>query len=496
MSSTPEDNTQHVVENGSDRSTESGTSLEVKIAGDGSLATLIVPERFDPDELDMTLVLRCVKERGVTLDEENRGRLEELVKSFCDDPRRIEQVIARATPPEDGIDGRLEWVDCFDPEQQTSPAQQIEPEGRVDFYNQVSYISIEHGDHIATIIQPTEGKDGCDVTGASIPAKPGKPTDVKIDSSLTVAEDGRVLAQTAGVLEFNDRTLAIARLMEVSECVDFSTGNINFDGSVHVREGVRDRFVVKTTENLAVDGLVEAATIVTGKDFHCRRGMAAKDRGQILVGGDAHVGYLNNVRGRVRGHLFVRRELMDCELIVGKSLSSSQGTIVGGRVIVTGPAEVAGLGSGGGTPTQLVLGEVPLLASQVHRLDMLIRESRAEMERLRDPGDGGGPVPEGRLPTAVQAKLARLLQTIEECTRKREELVGQIPALRSVNLLVNKVIRAKVQVRIADREFLFEDDVKGPVKIEWDARRQIIFRRGDGEAGPIFDYAREINLAA
>lgn len=496
MSSTPDDNTQHVAENEGDRSVESTPSLEVKVAGDQSLATLIIPERFDPDQLDVTLVMRCVDERGVILDEENKARLEEIVNSFRDDPRRIEQVIARATPPVEGEDGRLEWMEGFDPEEDARPARQDDPQGRVDFYSQVSYISIETGDHVATIIQPTEGENGRDVTGASIPAKPGKPTDVKADSSLIVAEDGRVLAQTAGVLEFNDHTLAIARLMEVSDCVDFSTGNINFDGSVHVREGVRDRFVVKTTENLAVDGLVEAATIITGKDFHCRRGMAAKDRGQILVGGDAHVGYLNNVRGRIRGHLFVRRELMDCELIVGKSLSSSQGAIVGGRVIVTGQAEIAALGSGGGKPTLLVLGEVPLLAAQVYRLDMMIRESRVELERLREPGDAAGSTGDVRLPTAVQAKISRLLQRIEACTRKREELTGQIPALRSVSLQVNKVIRAKVQLRIADREFLFEDDVKGPVKIEWDTRRQIICRRGDGDAGPIFDYAREVNIAA
>jgi len=496
MSSTPDPNPDGEAESNGDRPPENMPVVEVRISNDRSLATLVIPEDFDPFQMEVAIIVRCARERGVILADDVMAQLEEIAQSFRDRPRPIEKVVARATPPVDGEDGRLEWQEGFNPEEHAQPVMPDDEDGRVDFYNQVSYVGVEVGDHIATILPPTEGEEGRDVTGASIPSKPGKPVDVKTDPSLVVADDGRVLAQTAGVLEFSNRTLSIARLMEVAESVDFSTGNINFDGSVHVREGVRDRFVVKTTENLAVDGLVEAATIITGKDFHCRRGVAAKDRGQILVGGDAHVGYLNNVRGRIRGSLFVRRELMDCELIVGKNLVSSQGAIIGGRVIVTGEVQIGSLGSGGGAATMIVLGEVPLLAAQIHRLDTMIRECRSELERMREACETSGSAGDVRLPTALQAKASRLLHRIAACTRKREELLEEVPAKRTLSLQVSKVIRAKVHLRVADREFLFEEDMRGPLRVEWDGRRQIVCRRGDGQAGPIFDFAREVNIAA
>ncbi|MDY7107248.1 MAG: FapA family protein [Planctomycetota bacterium] len=496
MNSTPDDNPPEVDQPRERPESAGAPSIDLKISADRSEASVIIPERFDPDALEVGLVTRCISERGVILDEENHGLVEQLVESFRDDPRRIEEIIARSTPPVDGKDGRLEWMPGFDPNEEAVPAEPDDPKAPVDFYSQVSYIGVRAGDHVATLIAPTTGEDGQDVTGAALTARPGKAVDVRIDESLTVDDDGHVIAQTAGVLEFNDRTLAIARLMEVPEYVDFSTGNIDFDGSVHVREGVRDRFVVKATENLAVDGLVEGATVITGGDFHCRRGMAAKDRGQILVGGDAHVGYLNNVRGRVRGHLFVRRELMDCELIVGKSLSSSQGAIVGGRVIVTGPAEIATLGSPGGTPTLLVLGEVPLVAVHVHRLDQMILAFRAELERLREGGDGSGAGGAMRHVTAVQNRITRLQHAIDRCGQKRAELAERIPDARTVQLLVNKAIWSKSRLRIAGREFAFDGDVKGPLRIEWGGRRQIICRRGDGAETPLFDLARETGIAA
>jgi hypothetical protein len=186
---------------------------------------------------------------------------------------------------------------------------------------------------------------------------------------------------------------------------------------------------------------------------------------------------------------------MDCELIVGRSLSSSQGAIVGGRVIVTGPVEVGILGSAGGTPTLLVLGEVPLLAAQVYRMDEMIRAFRDELERLREGSETGGSAAARHI-TAVQSRIERLGHAIDTCTRKRQELAERIPEQRAVQLLVNKVVWSKSRLRIAGREFIFEDDAKGPLRIDWDGRRQIVCQRGDGPGEPLHELARERGIAA
>lgn len=119
--------------------------------------------------------------------------------------------------------------------------------------------------------------------------------------------------------------LRVIELYEVPGFVDFSTGNIDFEGSVHVRQGIRDRFEVKATGSIIVDGLVEGATIHCGGDFTAHQGMVGKERGLLFVKGNADVGYLNNVKAEIIGNLTVRRELMNCDLVIGKSLNCKHG---------------------------------------------------------------------------------------------------------------------------------------------------------------------------
>ena len=142
-------------------------------------------------------------------------------------------------------------------------------------------------------------------------------------------------------------------MLEVRDAIDISTGNIEFHGTVIVRDGVRDRFEVKATEDIIVDGLIEAATINCGRNFTCRRGMAAKGQGQLVVDGDAVVGYLNNVKGRIKGNLTVQREMINCDLVIGGDLICDQGTVIGGNVVVRGSVRVAALGSKAETSTSL-----------------------------------------------------------------------------------------------------------------------------------------------
>ena len=93
-----------------------------------------------------------------------------------------------------------------------------------------------------------------------IKARPGKPVDIKIDSSLRVDEKGCVIAEIDGLLHFHHNYVKVNPVLEVEESVDFSTGNIDFMDSVLIRQGVRDRVVVKATRDIVIHRLVEAAT--------------------------------------------------------------------------------------------------------------------------------------------------------------------------------------------------------------------------------------------
>ncbi len=505
MNQEPGDNPQPAEESRSDRSVATDAAIDVTIDDELTSAVLTISAEMDSVEITAPLLLQYLRDHDVLVNSDAKRRVDELVGAYLANGGPIERVVSESTPPEHGSDGGFEWVEGYNPEtdseaEQAGEAADDSDDERVDFYNCVSYIRVTAEDHVATLLEATDGEDGLDVKGGIIPAKPGKRFNINIDRSLKVDRDGRVTAGISGMLEYKKGTLRVVQLLEVSEYVDFSTGNIDFEGSVVVREGVRDRFVVKATENLTVDGLVEGATLIAGGDLHCRRGMAAKERGGVLVDGDVHVGYLNNVRARIKGNLVVRRELMDCELVVGGGLLCDQGAIVGGRVVVTREVTLGTLGSGAAAPTELVLGEVPLVANQLHRLQAMMKEFLVELEektQAKDELAGSKAVfraDEKERITELTFEVDDLQRKLEACEQKREELLEQIRKSRMVSLRVNRAIHGRVVLKIGGRSYQFRDQVKGPITIGWDAKREVRFRVADGDSRAIYDIAQEIDI--
>ncbi|MHC5006816.1 MAG: flagellar assembly protein A, partial [Planctomycetota bacterium] len=213
-------------------------AIEVKINEEASVAKVIVPDGFDPALLEATLLAKLVERCGIPIDSVVESHLLKIVETFRHEPKRLEKVIARSTAPVDGEDGTLEWMEGFDPAAGPAAAVTQDESGAVDYYNQVSYVRVAEGAHVATVHEPTPGEDGLDVTGRTIRARPGRKCDVKIDSGLDVDGSGRVIAQVDGILEYEHGVLTVSRLFEIRGAVDFGTGNVDFDGTVVVREGI------------------------------------------------------------------------------------------------------------------------------------------------------------------------------------------------------------------------------------------------------------------
>lgn len=415
-------------------------AIEVTIEEGGSVAKMVVPEDVDPALLDAALLANLIRKRGIAVDSAVEAELQRVVEMFRDEPGRLERVIARSTAAVDGRDGRIEWMEDFDPTAGPAAAAGQDDADAVDYYNQVGYVRVTKGSHVATLHEPTPGEDGRDVTGRVNKAKPGKPCDVKIDSSLGLEGSGRVVAQADGILEYQRGLLRVKPVFEVRGSVDFSTGNIDFDGTVIVREGVRDRFEIKVTEDLIVEGLIEAAIISCGRNFTCNQGMAAKGQGQLAVEGDAVARYLNNVNSRIKGNLTVQRELINCDLVIGGTLRCDQGTIIGGSATVGGSVRVAALGANAGTATSLTL----------------------------DP--------------SIPSRMAEGMQKTSEGT--------------AVEVHVHKVIHPGVCLKIGDVEVKFGVALKGPVRIGRNEHQRLYFREADGPARPLETLTRLVDRAA
>lgn len=107
----------------------------------------------------------------------------------------------------------------------------------------------------------------------------------------------------------------------------------------------------------------------------------------MLVGGDANAGYLNGVRGHIKGNLTIRRELINCELVIGGDLICEQGAIIGGSVVVAGSIRAGVLGSPAGTPSVIVLDTDPLLSDFIRKLKRLAKQLREHLQAQKGKQD-------------------------------------------------------------------------------------------------------------
>jgi len=373
--------------------------------------------------------------------------------------------------------------------------------GRIDHYAAHQRVTVKSGQTVAKVCPATDGEDGRGVTGQAIKAKPGRSLVVKIDRSLLLTATNDVVAQSDGILQLEGGMLRVNQVLQIEGSVDFNTGNIDFVGSVDIKEGIRDRFAVKTTGDITIGGLVEGATIHCGGNLVVRRGIAAKDHGQLMVAGQAEIGFLNNIRGQIGGSLIVQREVLNSDLIVGGDFRCEGGAVIGGLLIITGNATIATLGSEAYTTTVLHLGEVPMLSMQLRKLDQFIMRGNAQISDKRQKSAHLDQYL-NRLTATEKGTLTELNREIDEMQRKvnavdakRTEILEKVAASRSVNVQVLKMVYPHVTLRAGGNEVRFNSPLKGPVKFSWNEDRQLQYRVGEGPAKPITDVAHVIPIS-
>jgi len=140
--------------------------VQVRIANDGSEATLRITPDFPMEMLSIDVLRPVIEESGVEWNEHVDQRLRDLISQPPQADGSIEGTIAVATPVRHGSDGYVEWyVDEHDEQQTDEQSEQI------DFYEQCAFVMVESGQTIGKVIEPDGGEDGRDVTGKTWQAK-------------------------------------------------------------------------------------------------------------------------------------------------------------------------------------------------------------------------------------------------------------------------------------------------------------------------------------
>jgi len=397
--------------------------------------------------------------------------VQELVATAAQQPGGVpgpKVVVARGRTPVNGENGAIIPHELL---QTQSGYPQVREDGRVDFFQLNMVRNVKEGTVLATRQAPTRGVPGSDILGRPLPARDGADVKLKAGKGAKLAPDQQsVLAAIEGHASLSaNGEVTVSPIFTVPEDVDFSTGNIDFVGTVIVRGNVNPGFVVKAAQNVEIHGGISGGVVEAGGDVIVRYGILGGSKGRVVAGGSVQCRFVEGAEIRVGGDLTVVDGILHARVQAGGkvSLTGSRGSIIGGQIRASAEVNCRILGSSAGTVTEVMVGVPPELRSEYERVRAALRQAEAKFTRaaqtvafLREL--------ETRNPEAVTPYHTQMIQQAmrsqnqgrverEKYQVSLDALEAEIDKLKSGNVRAFEVAYPGVKIVIGSERFPLTD---------------------------------------
>jgi len=445
--------------------------LAVKISDDGLKAELTLPSLHGASRPDVDAIIDELKTEH-KIAAPDVGAVEYAIEqALASESRPVTATIAEGQAPVKGEDGAIEWLGDF------FESQAIRmPDGSVDHYHHTK-VSVYEGQPLVQIHPPTSGHSGRTVRGK--PIKPASGTPVELEFDETIKREERnpniLCAAHSGMVECYRGKVTVSNV-QIVEAVDFSTGSIDFEGAVQVRNGVAPKFSVVGSGAVIIGGPVENARVESRKSVTIEKGVLGKGDAVVICPGDMSIGFAREATIQCGGRLVARRELLWCEGEVHGDMLVDTGRIVGGHWRCGGRVVADEIGSREEVTTILTLGEAP---EQNRALKVLTRDRKKYHEQIAEFRRKYGPLLSGRIGQIDPKEREQLEQRLElyqrqaSRSRKREYILRKRLNIqrRASFVWVKTKIFGGTRLRMNGGQFVheFTEEQPGPVCVRFDA---------------------------
>ncbi|UZN22506.1 DUF342 domain-containing protein [bacterium 3DAC] len=205
----------------------------------------------------------------------------DAVKEAIENPLDI-IIVAEGVPPEEGKNASIVILPLDEVE--------IDPYEEIDWHAyKKHFITVREGEIIGRKNPPSLGRDGVDIFGRIIPAKPGRDIDLKtFAGDGTEASGDVIISKTTGILVLGG-VLSVEEILIIDGDVDFSVGNITGVKHLWIKGDVKPGFVIKVKGKVLVEGSVENASVHAGEGVFIRGIVTGDKAGVIRSGGFVYI---------------------------------------------------------------------------------------------------------------------------------------------------------------------------------------------------------------
>ncbi|MCU7553932.1 FapA family protein [Alteromonas sp. ASW11-19] len=305
--------------------------VEFRIPEDGMSASLVLTAPFGGKMPTAETILALANKNGI-----RRGVSIKRITALLEESAKgtpgniVEREIARGLPPRDGKSSR------FIPLVPNALERVLRPQSndgkRVDMRNLGEVICVKANTEVLRRTPPTQGRNGFDVRGNGLEAKPGDWVEFKKGEGTVVSDhdENLLIAAIAGMPKYQELTMNIDDTY-ICSGVNVGTGHINYEGAVLVNGDVTEKMVIKATGDVTVNGFVESARIESGGDIIITEGGMGKVNEtqtdyscQLIAAGSVHVQHGQGLDIQCAGNITVGRQLAYSKLRCGGSVTVGQ----------------------------------------------------------------------------------------------------------------------------------------------------------------------------
>jgi uncharacterized protein (DUF342 family) len=369
-----------------------GREAEIGFWSKGTPEDSYVDITVAEDQMTATLCLHPPKHGGALLTEYQLrekiasvgvsvGIIDSVIVSCIRNPEFLIPIIfAKGIPPIAGKDGEIKIY--FRSE--NKPQLEEDEHGRINYKNISMIQSVKPDVLLAEKIPPKPGQVGKTVTSTLIPCQQEKEVSWIVGMNV-IEKDGKLYSRIAGrpVLE----RIGEIRVDEVInlEAVDYSTGNVDFPGTIIVEHKIGDGFSLTTNGSIIINSSVGKAFLKAKGDIVISGGFMGRGEGFIESEGNIYAKFVEQGKLTASGSIFIEEASMHSELSAKDfiQVTGGRGEIIGGTIIAGNFIVCEKLGAVVETKTKVAIGTPPELLEELNRMRHELADKEITLKKVQ-----------------------------------------------------------------------------------------------------------------
>lgn len=382
-------------------------------------------------------------------------------------------LIAFGQKPKDGKDGEL--IPLVKEMSERRPKVLKGTKDQVDFRELGDFPVLPEETPLFRITEPVPGEDGFSVSGKPLKAYHGKEKKFKLDPSVRAdyADRHTYVSTIKGMPVFTDQGVHVENILKLDE-VSLGSGNIRFDGSVQVKQGVNPGMLLEATGDIKIGGLVDNATVISGGNIEIGGGIIGlkspslsadqptKENAVVRAKGNIKARFIQDAWVESNASIMAQKLIMHSRLWASDSVKlSGAGQLVGGHTLATDYIEAGQLGTLASVPTLLEVGPLDAVRDEMSKVQQKLKEGmeqakqlKALIHRIREEKRRISPEKKEQILKARET-ISNAMAALEQ---RRHELEQEAQARRKSKVKALKKAYSGCNIVIADTGRVLKED--------------------------------------